>query len=139
MTLWLVVALWGTMPAPVRGGEPYAGMTLAEALQALQAEGLRLVFSSKIVTADMRVATEPTAETPRALLEALLHAHGLSALAGPGGVLQVVRAPRAVTPRGSTRPRRTGTVEGRVTDARDRRAAGRGRRGGERDGCVGPH
>ena len=75
-----------------RSPEPSEGRPLSEALRALQDSGMRLVFSSKIVTPDMRVTAEPRATTPRARLEQLLASHGLVAVDGPGGVIQIVRA-----------------------------------------------
>ena len=62
-------------------------------LQSFQARGLRIVFSSNIVTSDMRVRLEPRARTPRAQLDEILAPHGLVAREGPGGILQIVRAP----------------------------------------------
>ncbi len=66
--------------------------SLAEALRLLQNQGLRIVFSSEIVTADMRVLQEPTAGEPRGRLDQLLEPHGLIAEEGPGGIVQIVRA-----------------------------------------------
>jgi hypothetical protein len=68
---------------------------LAEVLQSLQARGLRIVFSSNIVTSEMRVRLEPQARTPRRQLDEILAPHGLVARDGPGGILQIVRAPSA--------------------------------------------
>jgi hypothetical protein len=71
-----------------------AAPSLAAALQALQVRGLRIVFTSNIVTPDMRVRGEPRAAAPRDQLDEILAPHGLVAREGPGGVLQIVRAPR---------------------------------------------
>jgi hypothetical protein len=70
----------------------FAGRGLDDALRLLQRQGLPIVFSSEIVTPDMRVAAEPHSTTPRQQLEELLAAHGLAATAGPGGTILVVRA-----------------------------------------------
>jgi hypothetical protein len=75
-----------------QGTQPYKGQLLADALRALQAQGLRIVFTSAIVTPDLRVATEPRATAPRQQLDELLAPHGLATRDGAGGVLQVVRA-----------------------------------------------
>ena len=98
--------------------EAYEGRPLMEALQALQAEGVRLVFSSKIVTPDMRVEARPRATSPRAILDELLEPHGLKAVTGPGGVIQVVRA-RAAQPGLPPRPgdQAKSAIRGRVVDA----------------------
>ena len=72
-------------------GTLYTGLLLADALRVLQARGLRLVFTSQIVTRDMRVVAEPRATRPIEILDELLKPHGLRIEQGPGGVLQVVR------------------------------------------------
>jgi hypothetical protein len=76
------------------------GRRLDDALRMLQRSGLRIVFSSEIVTADMRVVAEPRAATPRQQLDELLEPHGLRAEPGPGAVIQVVRG-RSGPPGGS--------------------------------------
>ena len=91
----------------------YAGMRLVDALQAMQALGLRVVFSSKVVPSDLRVAAEPHAAAPRAQLDELLAPHGLAVKNGPGGTLQVVR----VAPSKRPAPDLHGTIDGRVVDA----------------------
>jgi TonB dependent receptor len=99
---WAVAVLLLAVPLPVRAQHVRAGADqkpdddprLADVLQSLQARGLRIVFSSSIVTPDMRVRLEPGAATPRAELDEILAPHGLVAREGPGGILQIVRAPR---------------------------------------------
>lgn len=99
--------------------EKFEGRRLEEALRALQAKGLRIVFSSEIVTPEMRVLAEPRANAPRQILDELLQPHGLKAEEGPGNVIQVVRA----KPAGGSDSRKpsiddtTGTIEGQVVDA----------------------
>ena len=99
------------------------GESLADALLALQAAGLRVVFSSAIVTPDLRVDHEPRATTPRQRLDELLAPHGLKAVDGSGGVIRVVRAePRTAEPRTTKAAAppssdATGMIEGRVIHA----------------------
>ena len=95
----------------------YQGLSLAEALRALQAKGLRVVFTSATVTPDLRVQTEPHATTARQILDELLAPHGLKALDGPSGVAQVVRAEPVVTSRERASPDSSATIEGRVVQA----------------------
>lgn len=84
-------------PAIAQESKPYKGMRLTEALQAMQALGLRVVFSSAVVPPDLFVATEPRpTASPRQQLEELLAAHHLEVREGPGQTLQVVRARRTV-------------------------------------------
>lgn len=107
----LLIALAHATPA---AAQPYRGRPLAEALQALQAQGLRIVFSSVTVPPDLRVATEPRAATARQQLDELLASHGLEVREGPGGTLQVVRAEPASK---QSPPAVHGTIDGRVVDA----------------------
>ena len=103
--------------AGAQAPQPYEGRSLAEALQVLQAQGLRIIFSSAIVTPEMRVHVEPRATNTRRQLDELLAPHGLQARKGPGGTVQIVRGkPPVEKPRISAQ----GTIEspatGPVTD-----------------------
>jgi hypothetical protein len=91
--------------------EQYRGRSLADALRMLQERGLRIVFTSAMVTPDLRVRVEPRGSTARHQLDELLAPHGLRAREGPGGTIQVVRAETAVTTPHLTA---TGTISGRV-------------------------
>jgi hypothetical protein len=88
--------------------------SLAEALRALQARGLRVVFSSATVTPDLRVLITPRASSPRKQLDELLAPHGLAAREGPGGTLQVVRAGARPTP---SRAAEAGAIGGEIVNA----------------------
>lgn len=101
-------------PAAAQEPHQYMGRSLVEALRVLQAGGLRIVFTSAVVTADMRVKSEPRGSTPRQKLAELLAPHGLKARDGPGGTIQVVRA-QAVTRLPASAP--TGAIEGTVVHA----------------------
>ncbi|HEV8630969.1 MAG TPA: VWA domain-containing protein [Thermoanaerobaculia bacterium] len=88
----------------------FQGVPLIEALARLQAEGLRIIYSSDLVRPEMRVVAEPTAVWLHDVLAQLLAPHGLAARVGPGGSLLVVRAgPAPVT------VRLTSPVSGEVT------------------------
>jgi TonB dependent receptor/Carboxypeptidase regulatory-like domain len=111
-----VVLMLLTLPVSALAQErtSYAGMRLADALQAMRALGLRIVFSSKVVPFDMRVPAEPRGAAPREQLDELLAPHGLQVREGAGGTLQIVRvAPSSKRPA----PKPHGTIEGRVVDA----------------------
>ena len=75
------------------GADQYKGRPLADALRALQAAGLRIVFSSEIVTSDLRVIAEPRSKLPLEMLVELLRPHALKVERGPGLLLLVVRVP----------------------------------------------
>ena len=70
----------------------YRGRALAEALEVLQAKGLRIVFTSATVKPGMRVDEEPRAPDLRGQLDELLAPHGLETRDGPKGIVEVVRA-----------------------------------------------
>ena len=73
-------------------GPRLAGHSLAEALHLLASQGLRIVFTSRVVTPDMVVEHEPTATAPRQVVDEILAPHGLQARETEEYVLVVVRA-----------------------------------------------
>jgi hypothetical protein len=95
-------------PAGAAAPQIAAGMPLTEALLALEAEGLELVFSSRLVRPEMRVVAAPVSADPRAALDELLAPHGLAVAESPGGGLVVVTGgpPAPAVLRGSVRSRR---------------------------------
>jgi hypothetical protein len=76
----------------------YAGRPLAEALRALQTQGLKLIYSDDVVRPEMIVTGEPRAKTPRRILDELLHEHLLHVESGPQGTLLIVRDERTAAP-----------------------------------------
>lgn len=108
--------------ASALGQDPPAGhegRRLADALQALQASGLRIVFSTAVVTSGLRVVAEPRARAAaREILDELLAPHGLEAMQGPGSVIMVVRAKPADSA-AARKPHhtRTAAIRGQVIDA----------------------
>ena len=119
------------MPLAAQEGRdvaPYAGRPLVDVLHDLNRRGLRIVFSTTLVSATLRVFSEPTG-TPRDILDQVLRPHGLYARPGAQGVLIVARAPRrrddappptssrpAPPPAGSDQPPPTASVSGHVRD-----------------------
>jgi len=94
-------------PEAAESADFSAGMPLTEALLRLQERGLRLVFSSQVVRADMRVLAVPRSRVPRAILEEVLAPHALAVEEGQGGSLVVVATGRRAGAllRGSVRSR----------------------------------
>jgi hypothetical protein len=92
-----------------------AGRPLADALTALQASGLKIVFSSELVRPEMKVGAEPKETSPRRRLDEVLRPHGLM-VRETRGSLVVVKSPKrpAPAPVGGG----TGTIRGRVIEAR---------------------
>jgi len=72
---------------------PYRGRSLSDVLNDIGTSSMRLVYSSQVVPARLRVAVEPTAAPGPALLEELLAPHGLHAEHVGGIVYAVVRRP----------------------------------------------
>jgi len=95
-----------------------AGRLLADVLRDLQAQGLKIIFSSELVRPEMRVETEPKATTPRKILDEVLTASGLEVRSGPGASLLVVRG-RSPRSRSTTETLSKGTIAGTVVDARN--------------------
>lgn len=89
LVAWLALPGHGSDPGVRPAFRP--GTRLAEALRELQARGLRIVYSSRVVPAEARVVVEPTATEDRGILEELLRPHGLGLEEGPGGSLVIVR------------------------------------------------
>jgi hypothetical protein len=106
------LALGAATPFARAQAEVWVGRSLTDALRALQARGLRLVFTSVIVTPELQVQTEPRAGTARQQLEELLAPHGLKAQDGPGGIILVIRAaPRIQEPRARPPARATPAID----------------------------
>lgn len=75
-----------------------AGEPLSAALDELQRSGLRVVYSSALVTSDMVVLKDPGRGAPEDLARILLGEHGLELSPVRPGVFAVVRATPAVVP-----------------------------------------
>jgi len=77
----------------VSAGEPAAwqGQSLAAYLDMLNDQGVRVIYTSDLVTADLRLAEEPDSGDPAGGLAEVLRPFGLTARAGPAGSLLVVR------------------------------------------------
>lgn len=80
--------------APAAGALDLANASLEEAIEALEARGLSVLYSSDLIKPDMRVTRAPSAAAPRAQLEEILAPHGVRAVEGPGGLLLLTRAVR---------------------------------------------
>jgi hypothetical protein len=73
----------------------YVGRPVADVLKALQATSLKLIFSSELVPASLRVTKEPTAVEPRDIALQILEPHGLTLREAPGGIYIVVKRRQA--------------------------------------------
>jgi hypothetical protein len=107
-------SVFAAQPAGLRG------LTLEEALGRLEAEGVHVVYSSRLVRPGMRVEAEPSGATAIERLTSLLVPFGLTARAAPGGRFVVVRAARDLD-RGDLEGRGLARLEVSVLDRRSRR------------------
>ncbi len=117
----LAATVWLAANAAAQDASAFAGKPLGEALGALQAAGVKLVFSSELVRPEMRVATPPKASRGEPLLRELLQPHGLDVRKGPGDTWLVVAGKpsplkAAPKPAQAAPAPRAGTIAGRVVD-----------------------
>ncbi len=66
------------------------GVSLADYLDRLNSDGLRIIYSSDLVTESMRLSSEPAGANPRERLANALAQFGLALQPGPSGSLLVV-------------------------------------------------
>ncbi len=67
LTCLLAIVLLGAVPHTTAAQDravTYAGRALADVLREMQRDGVRIVYSSELVQADMRVVAEPKAKDP---------------------------------------------------------------------------
>ncbi len=71
--------------------EDLRGLPLEQALEALRADGLAIIYSSDLVRPWMRVLSAPVSDEPSEMLTEILAPVGLAVRAGPSGIALVVR------------------------------------------------
>ena len=76
----------------------YAGRPLTKVLEELRADGLEIIYSSRLVQPEMRVVEEPSSTVPRRILDEILSPHGLKVRSGSDGNLLVIRKPKEKLP-----------------------------------------
>ena len=89
----------------------HQGQSLGDALTELGQRGVRVVYSSRLVTEDMQVLTKPTGKGPEEILREILAPHGLGIQKASGGRLVVVQKEEEDEPRVET-----AVVRGQVVD-----------------------
>ena len=94
----LVVALVTVDAGASQQTGAYRGRPVADVLHEVQASGVRILFSSDLVPARLRVTVEPTSREPRQLALQILAPHALTLAPGPRGTLLVVAVPRTSQP-----------------------------------------
>ena len=107
IVLAAIICLTALMCAPAQGGiaqpREYKGRRVAEVLQELQTTGVRILFSSTLVPADLVVKSEPKPGAWREIAEQILAPYGLTLANGPGVTWLVVRA-TTIRPRPGAAP-----------------------------------
>jgi hypothetical protein len=78
----LVVSLVTVDAGAVQQARAYLGRPVADVLQEIQASGARILFSSDLVPATLRVTIEPTSREPKQLALQILAPHGLTLAPG---------------------------------------------------------
>jgi outer membrane cobalamin receptor len=81
-------ALAGNVNAPAL---PQLDQSLAQALNELRRDGLHILYSNDLVTADLRVIAEPQSAAALDVAREILGQHGLALVHGPAGRWLVVR------------------------------------------------
>ncbi len=96
----LIVTLiaWSPLVPAAEGPESpsrYVCQPLTVALEDLRQQGLKIIYSSELVTPNLQIKSEPASTeaspSPRRILDLLLAPHGLRAIEGTGDILLVVR------------------------------------------------
>jgi outer membrane receptor protein involved in Fe transport len=84
---------------PSAGAEEVrAGMPLGDYIEALQEQGLRVIYSSDLILPEYRLKEGPTATDPASALRDALRPYGLVLGRGPAGSLLITRGERAEPP-----------------------------------------
>jgi outer membrane receptor protein involved in Fe transport len=87
-----ILSLLGASAPALASG--FAGRSLEQALDELQARGLSILYSSDLVKPDMQVVREPSGGAAREILEELVVPHGIRIREGPSGMLLLTRSTR---------------------------------------------
>lgn len=95
----VLAGLWAC-GAAAAGDSRLRGLTLPQALHRLEQRGLRVLYSSELVTDTMRVRAEPAGSDLRSVLTEIVTPYGLACEEGPAGMLVLVRDPGAAGNRG---------------------------------------
>ena len=88
----LLIAMALLLGPGISMAKPYAGQSLQDALLELSSEGAALLFSSEVVTSDMRVMEAPKSAEPLEMAREILTPHGLELTIAPGERWLVTRS-----------------------------------------------
>jgi hypothetical protein len=78
----------------------FAGQPLTNVLERLRDQGLKLIYSSALITPELKVAAEPSGPTAKEMLDQVLEPHGLHTILGLNDSVVIVKisAPAAEGP-----------------------------------------
>jgi Ca-activated chloride channel family protein len=79
-----------------QSGYSYKGTKIVEVLRKFQQQGMKINFSSRLVTPDMIVVQEPKTISARTILDEVLNPYNLQILEGPGKIYLVVKKRKGV-------------------------------------------
>jgi len=94
----LATAMVACFATAIAEGGVLLGLRLEQAIRQLESRGLRVIYSSDLVRADLRVLAEPASDEPAAVLREIVLPHGLDVATGPDGRLMIVRGRPVDTP-----------------------------------------
>ena len=92
LALIAVMLLGASASLQAKTPDGYVGLELEQAIERLERQGLKIVYSSDLVRPGMKITVEPVARDPRAVLAEIVGEFGLAVIAGPGGTRMLVRA-----------------------------------------------
>jgi hypothetical protein len=78
--------------------QPYKDRQVHEVLRDFQQQGVRVIFSTRLVRPNMRVGVEPHGDRPEEVITAILAPHDLTIRVGLRGILLVVPAASVAEP-----------------------------------------
>ncbi len=85
LSLFFCHFLWSSTSQPIQ-----KGTSVEQVLRQYQMNGMKILYSSRLVNAEMVVKYEPRSGSPRGMLDQVLRPHGLKISSGPAGTLLVV-------------------------------------------------
>lgn len=93
----MVVAIVSGVPCAAFAQASYLNLTLQEAFELLERDGLVILYSSDLIKPWMRVREEPAVNAPRERLSEILLPYDIVVEDGPDGALVLVRSEAVVT------------------------------------------
>ncbi len=90
----IAAALCFSLPIAAQDAASVAGRRLVDLIAELREAGIAIIYSSELLTGEMRAEQEPAAESPVERLREILEPYGLALEAGPQSSWLVIRDPQ---------------------------------------------